>query len=202
MGRGCARDLDRVTGVASAIGRGEAGAPAKLSYDDAYIRGILERVKTIAAVGISANDMRPSYFAMLYLQTKGYRVIPINPRYAGKEILGERVLARLDDLEQPPDMVQIFRKSADAPPIVDDAIRIGAKVLWLQLGVRHDEAAARAAAAGLQVVQDRCPKIEYGRLFGEIGWAGVNRRVISSKKSHAVQLSRSKAGFGRKPRSP
>jgi predicted CoA-binding protein len=174
-------------------------AAERLSYDDAYIRGILERVKTIAAVGISANDMRPSYFAMLYLQTKGYRVIPINPRYAGQEILGERVLASLGDLPAPPDMVQVFRKSADAPPVVDDAIRIGAKVLWLQLGVRHDEAAAKATAAGLQVVQDRCPKIEYGRLFGEIGWAGVNRRVISSKKGRAVQLSRSKGGFGRKP---
>ena len=98
-------------------------------------------------------------------------------------------------------MVQIFRRSADVPPIVDAAIRSGAKVLWLQLGVRHDEAAARAAAAGLQVVQNRCPKIEYGRLFGEIGWAGVNRRVISSKKGQAVQLSRAKGGFGRRPAS-
>ncbi len=186
--------LDRVTRVAV----NPAGKP-KLAYDDAYIRGILGRVKTIAAVGMSADDMRPSYFAMLYLQTKGYRVIPINPRYAGKQILGETVLASLDDLTTPPDMVQIFRKSADAPPIVDDAIRIGAKVLWLQLGVRHDEAAAKAAAAGLQVIQDRCPKIEYGRLFGEIGWAGVNRRVISSKKGQAVQLSRPKGGFGRRP---
>jgi predicted CoA-binding protein len=175
-------------------------AAEKLSYADAYVREILKRVRTIAAVGMSANDMRPSYFAMLYLQSKGYRVIPINPRYAGKRILGETVLASLDDLESPPDMVQIFRKSADAPPVVEDAIRIGAKVLWLQLGVRHDEAAAKAAAAGLQVVQDRCPKIEYGRLFGEIGWAGVNRRVISSKKGQAVQLSRSRPGFGRKPR--
>jgi predicted CoA-binding protein len=175
-------------------------AADKLSYDDSYLRDILERVRTIAAVGISASEMRPSYFAMLYLQTKGYRVIPINPRYAGQEILGEKVLASLDELATPPDMVQVFRRSADAPPVVDDAIRIGAKVLWLQLGVRHDEAAARAAAAGLQVVQDRCPKIEYGRLFGEIGWAGVNRRVISSKKGKAVQLSRSKAAFGRRPR--
>ena len=173
----------------------------KLSYDDSYLRDILKRVRTIAAVGMSADDMRPSYFAMLYLQSKGYRVIPINPRYAGKQILGETVLASLDDLEQPPDMVQIFRRSADVPPVVDAAIRSGAKVLWLQLGVRHDEAAAKAAAAGLQVVQDRCPKIEYGRLFGEIGWAGVNRRVISSKKGQAFQLSRSKGGFGRRPAS-
>jgi predicted CoA-binding protein len=190
-----------VTDVASVSGPTES-APAKLGYDDAYIRGILERVRTIAAVGISANDMRPSYFAMLYLQSKGYRVIPINPRYAGKEILGERVLASLDELERPPDMVQVFRKSADAPPVIDDAIRIGAKVLWLQLGVRHDEAAAKAAAAGLLVVQDRCPKIEYGRLFGEIGWAGVNRRVISSKKSRAVQLSGGRASPFTRAREP
>ena len=172
---------------------------AKLAYEDAYIRGILKRVKTIAAVGMSANDMRPSYFAMLYLQSKGFRVIPINPRYAGQEILGETVLAFLDDLPEPPDMVQIFRRSKDAPPIVEDAIRIGAKVLWMQLGVRHDEAGARAEEAGLDVVMDRCPKIEYGRLFGEIGWAGVNRRVISSKRGQAVQLTRQRGAFGRKP---
>jgi predicted CoA-binding protein len=169
-----------------------------LRYDDAYIRDILKRVKTIAAVGISANDMRPSYFAMLYLQSKGYRVIPINPRYAGQQILGETVLATLDDLPAPPDMVQVFRRSADAPPVIADAIRVGAKVLWLQLGVRHDEAAATARAAGLDVVQDRCPKIEYGRLFGEIGWAGVNRRVISAKKGQAVQLSRQSSPFARR----
>jgi predicted CoA-binding protein len=145
--------------------------------------------------------MRPSYFAMLYLQSKGYRVIPINPRYAGQHILGETVLAALDDLPEPPDMVQVFRRSADAPPVIADAIRVGAKVLWLQLGVRHDAAAETAREAGLDVVQDRCPKIEYGRLFGEIGWAGVNRRVISSKKGQAMQLSRNKGGFGRRPAS-
>ncbi|HSA81102.1 MAG TPA: CoA-binding protein [Geminicoccaceae bacterium] len=169
-----------------------------LRYDDAYIRDILKRVKTIAAVGISANDMRPSYFAMLYLQRKGYRVIPINPRYAGQQILGETVRATLDELPEPPDMVQVFRKSADAPPVVEDAIRVGAKVLWLQLGVRHDAAAKKAREAGLEVVQDRCPKIEYGRLFGEIGWAGVNRRVISSKKGQAMQLSGQSTPFARR----
>ena len=193
-------DIKRSSSPKTAKGTAAAPAsPSKLAYDDAYIRGILKRVKTIAAVGMSANDMRPSYFAMLYLQNKGYRVIPINPRYAGEQILGETVLASLDDLPAPPDMVQIFRRSKDAPPIVDDAIRIGAKVLWLQLGVRHDEAARRAEAAGLQVVQDRCPKIEYGRLFGEIGWAGVNRRVISSKKGQAMQLKRPRGGLGRRP---
>ena len=174
-------------------------AAETLRYDDAFIRGILKRVKTIAAVGMSANDMRPSYFAMVYLQSKGYRVIPVNPRYAGGKILGETVVGALADLPAPPDMVQIFRRSADAPPVVDEAIRIGAKVVWLQLGVRHAAAAAKAEAAGLAVVQDRCPKIEYGRLFGEIGWAGVNRRVISAKKGQAVQLSRAQPAFGRRP---
>jgi predicted CoA-binding protein len=177
-------------------------AMSKIVYDDAYIRDVLKRVKTIAAVGMSANDMRPSYFAMLYLQTKGYRMIPITPRYAGKQILGETVLASLDDLLEPPDMVQIFRKSSEAPPIVEDAIRIGAKVLWMQLGVRHEEAAERARQAGLDVVMDRCPKIEYGRLFGEIGWAGVNRRVISSKKGQALQLTTRKGTLTRRARGP
>jgi predicted CoA-binding protein len=171
--------------------------PARES--DAAIRDILKRVRTIAAVGLSANDMRPSYFAALYLQQKGYRVIPVNPRYAGEHILGEVAVARLADLPEPPDMVQVFRKAEEAPQVVDEAIAAGAKVLWLQLGIRSEAAAAKARAAGLEVVQDRCPKIEYGRLFGEIGWAGVNRRVISSKKGQATQLSRPRAGFGRKP---
>jgi predicted CoA-binding protein len=148
---------------------------------------------------MSPNDLRPSYFAMVYLQSKGYRVIPVNPRYAGTQILGETVVGAHADLPEPPDMVQIFRRSADVPPVVDEAIRVGAKVLWLQLGVRHDDAAAKAAAAGLAVIQDRCPKIEHGRLFGEIGWAGVNRRVISAKKGQAVQLSRARTPFGRRP---
>ncbi|MGI9501036.1 MAG: CoA-binding protein [Geminicoccaceae bacterium] len=166
-----------------------------LHYDDKAIKRILRDVKTIAAVGLSANDMRPSYFAALYLKKKGYRVIPVNPRYAGEEILGEKVVAALDDLEAPPDMVQVFRRSEEAPAVVEDAIRVGAKVLWMQLGVRHDEAAKRAAAAGLAVIMDRCPKIEYGRLFGEIGWIGVNRRTISAKKGQAVQLKRPKGGL-------
>ncbi|MGI9419888.1 MAG: CoA-binding protein [Geminicoccaceae bacterium] len=166
-----------------------------LHYDDRYIRRILRQVKTIAAVGLSANDMRPSYFAALYLRNKGYRVIPVNPRYAGEEILGERVVATLDDLEAPPDMVQVFRRSEEAPGVVEDAIRVGAKVLWMQLGVRHDEAGRHAEAAGLDVVMDRCPKIEYGRLFGEIGWIGVNKRTISAKRGQAVQLKRPKGGL-------
>ena len=174
-------------------------APARLRYDDAYIKSILQRVKTIAAVGMSANDMRPSYFAMLYLQQKGYRMIPVNPRYAGQKILGETVVASLADLPAPPDMVQIFRKAEEAPAVVDQAIRAGAGVIWLQLGIQSDEAAEKARAAGLDVVMDRCPKIEYGRLFGEIGWAGVNRRVISAKKGQAVQLSHKKGGLARRP---
>jgi predicted CoA-binding protein len=174
-------------------------APARLHYDDAYIKGILERVRTIAAVGMSANDMRPSYFAMLYLQQKGYRVIPVNPRYAGQKILGETVVASLADLPAPPNMVQIFRKAEEAPAVVDQAIAAGAGVIWVQLGIRSDEAAEKAQAAGLDVVMDRCPKIEYGRLFGEIGWAGVNRRVISARKGQAVQLSHKKGGLSRRP---
>jgi predicted CoA-binding protein len=163
-----------------------------LVYDDTYIRRILEQVKRIAMVGASANDMRPSYFAMLYLQNKGYVIDPVNPRNAGETILGRTVYASLDDLPERPDMVDVFRRSEDVPPIADAAIRIGAKVLWLQLGVRHDAAAAKAEAAGLDVVQNRCPKIEHGRLFGEIGWLGVNRRVISGRKGEALQLKTKK----------
>jgi len=158
-----------------------------LGYDDADIRRILEEVRTIAMIGASANEMRPSYFAMLYLQRKGYRVHPVNPRYAGGTILGETVYADLADLPAPPDMVQIFRKSEDVPPIVEAAIEAGAKVIWMQLGVRHDEAAARAEAAGLKVVMNRCPKIEYGRLYGEIGWLGVDTRVLTAKRGHRIQ---------------
>jgi predicted CoA-binding protein len=166
-----------------------------LRYDNNAIRQILREVKSIAAVGLSGNDMRPSYFSALYLLNKGYQVVPVNPRYAGQEILGQKVYATLDDLDQTPDMVQVFRKSEEAPAVVDDAIRIGAKVVWMQLGVRHDEAARRAEAAGLRVVMDRCPKIEYGRLFGELGWMGVNRRTISARKGQALQLTRPIGGL-------
>jgi predicted CoA-binding protein len=167
--------------------------PAELRYNDADLRRILQEVKTIAMVGASMNEMRPSYFAMLYLQGKGFRVMPVNPRYAGQTLLGETVHPDLASLPLVPDMVDIFRRSEDAPPIVDEAIRIGAKVVWMQLGVRDDAAAAKAEAAGLKVVMNRCPKIEYGRLFGEIGWMGVNRGTISSKKGQAMQLSKFRA---------
>ncbi len=169
-----------------------------LRYEDMVIKKILTEVKTIASVGLSANPMRPSYFAALYLQKKDYKIIPINPHHSGETILGETVHASLGDLQAPPDMVQVFRRSEEAPTVVDEAIRIGAKVIWMQLGVRHDEAAGRAEAAGLQVVMDRCPKIEYGRLFGEIGWIGVNRRTISAKKGQALQLKRPKGGLTRR----
>lgn len=161
-------------------------------YADVVIERILKEVKTIAMVGASANEMRPSYFAMLYLQKKGYRVHPVNPRYVGKSILDEPVYGQLADLPEAPDMVDIFRAAKDVPPIVDEAIAVGAKVVWMQLGVWHEGAAAKAEAAGLSVVMDRCPKIEYGRLFGEIGWLGVNRGVLSGKRGQARQLKTTK----------
>ena len=154
------------------------------SYDNAYIAEILNTAKTIAVVGASANDVRPSFFVTKYLIDKGYTVFPINPGHAGKEILGRMTYARLADVPEPIDMVDIFRASAAVPAIVDEVLALDPlpKVIWMQLTVRHDEAAARAEAAGVKVVMNRCPKIEYGRLSGEIGWNGVNSRVISSKK--------------------
>ncbi|AMX92492.1 CoA-binding protein [Mesorhizobium sp. M7A.F.Ca.CA.001.09.2.1] len=154
------------------------------SYDNTYIAGILNSVKTIAMVGASANDVRPSYFVLKYLLAKGFSVFPINPGQAGKEILGRMTYARLADIPEPIDMVDIFRAPAAVPGIVDEALRLDPlpKVIWMQLGVRHDEAAARAEAAGIKVVMNRCPKIEYGKLSGEIGWTGVNSGVLSSKK--------------------
>lgn len=168
---------------------------APLAYDDASIRQILLSVKTIAMVGASMNEMRPSYFAMLYLQGKGFRVIPVNPRYAGEQLLGETVYPDLASIPLVPDMVSIFRKSDDAPAVVEEALAKGIGTIWMQLGVRDDAAAARAEAAGRTVVMDRCPKIEYGRLFGELGWLGVNRGTISAKKGQAVQLKKKKGGL-------
>ncbi|MFM8678708.1 MAG: CoA-binding protein [Alphaproteobacteria bacterium] len=152
------------------------------AYDDAYIRTILRDVRVIAMVGASPNWNRPSYFAMKYLQAKGYRVIPVNPVAAGQEILREKVHASLATIGDKVDMVDIFRNSEAAGPISDEAIAIGAKVVWMQLGVRNDEAAARAEAAGLRVVMNRCPKIEYGRLSGALSWGGINSGVISSRR--------------------
>ncbi|MER8960328.1 CoA-binding protein [Mesorhizobium sp. M0074] len=154
------------------------------AYDNAYIAGILNSVKTIAMVGASANDVRPSYFVLKYLLGKGFSVFPINPGQAGKAILGQMTYARLADVPGPVDMVDVFRASAAVPGIVDEVLRLDPlpKVIWMQLGIRHDEAAARAEAAGIKVVMNRCPKIEYGKLSGEIGWTGVNSGVLSSKK--------------------
>lgn len=154
------------------------------SYSNDYIAGILNSVKTIAIVGASANDVRPSFFVAKYLIDKGFSVFPVNPGHAGKEILGRMTYARLADIPEPIDMVDIFRASNAVPAIVDEALALAPlpKVIWTQLTVRHDDAAAKAEAAGIKVVMDRCPKIEYGRLSGEIGWNGVNSRVISSKK--------------------
>jgi predicted CoA-binding protein len=154
------------------------------TYPQDYISGILNSVKTIAMVGASANDVRPSFFVLKYLIAKGFTVYPVNPGQAGKEILGQHVYARLSDISHPIDMIDIFRAPDAVPAIVDEALRLDPlpKVIWMQLGVRNDEAAARAEAAGLQVVMNRCPKIEYGKLSGEIGWNGVNSGVLSSKK--------------------
>lgn len=152
------------------------------SYPDAYIRDILVTHRVIAMVGASPKESRPSYFAMKYLLAKRFEVIPVNPGQAGKTILDQRVFGTLGDIDRPVGIVDIFRSSDAVLPIVEEAIRIGAKVVWMQLGVRNDAAAKLAEDAGLKVVMNRCPKIEYGRLSGEIGWAGVNSRMLSSKR--------------------
>jgi predicted CoA-binding protein len=155
-------------------------------YDDTYIAAILREVRTIAMVGASAVGNRPSYFVLKYLLAKGYRVLPVNPTLAGQEILGQRVHASLAELPAPVDMVDIFRNSAAALEVTREAIaekdRLGLRVIWMQLSVRNEEAAALAEAAGLKVVMNRCPKIEYGRLSGEIGWAGVNAGLITARR--------------------
>jgi O-acetylhomoserine (thiol)-lyase len=152
-----------------------------IPYSDAQLRAILQRVKTIAMVGASSNWNRPSYFVMKYLQGKGYRVIPVNPGTAGQSLLGEKVYASLRDIPEPVDMVDVFRAAREAPGIVEDAIAIGAKVVWMQLGIRNDEAAAAAEKAGIEVVMNRCPKIEFGRLGGELSWSGVNSGIIRNR---------------------
>jgi predicted CoA-binding protein len=153
-------------------------------YADSYIREILKSVKTVALVGASHKPERPSWIVLKYLKERGYEVFPVNPGLAGQEILGCKVYARLGDLPVPVDMVEIFRNSKVAGPITDEALALSPppKVIWMQLSVRNDEAAAKAEAAGLKVVMNRCPKIEYGRLSGEIGWQGINSRILSAKK--------------------
>ncbi|HEX2353496.1 MAG: CoA-binding protein [Hyphomicrobiales bacterium] len=154
------------------------------AYDDSYIRGILNTVKTIAMVGVSANTSRPSYFAFKYLLERGYQMIPVNPALGGQELLGRKVYGRLSDIPEPVDMVDIFRAPRYAVAIVEEALALSPRpqVIWMQLGIRNDEAAKLAEASGLKVVMNRCPKIEYGRLSSEIAWMGVNTRTLTARK--------------------
>src|SRR5580765_3677742 len=152
---------------------------ASMDDDSDKIRRLLRQYRTLAVVGLSAQWHRPSFFAAKYMQEHGYRVIPVNPTY--DSILGEKCYKSVRDIPEPVDVVDCFRKSSEIPAIAEDAIAIGAKVLWMQLGVHNAEARARAEAAGLEVVEDRCVKIEHGRFFGGLGWAGVNTKVISAK---------------------
>jgi uncharacterized protein len=172
-------------------------------YDDSYIRGILNTVKTIAMVGASEKENRPSYFAFKYLLERGYKMIPVNPGHAGEDMLGQRIFARLADIPEPVDMIDIFRGAQYALAIVQEALALKTRpqVIWMQLGVRNDEAAALAEANGMKVVMNRCPKIEYGRLSSEIAWMGVNTRTLSSKKAtmggiQRMTLNRSSAQGG------
>ena len=152
------------------------------NYPDSYIRDILRSVRNIAMVGASVNWKRPSNFVMKYLIQKGYRVIPVNKNSSGDQIYGQTVYPDLSAVKETVDMVDMFRPSEEAPGLVEDAIRIGAKVFWMQLELRNDKAAKIAEDAGLKVVMNRCPKIEYARLFGELGWNGFNTGVISVKR--------------------
>ncbi len=165
---------------------GELADSAELAYSDSQLRAILQSVQTIAMVGISPRWNRPSFFAMKYLQTKGYRVIPVNPGAAGQTLLGETCYAALAEVPGRIDMVDVFRDAEAAGAVVDEAIALkhdkGIQVVWMQLGIRND------AAAGLTVIMDRCPKIEYGRLHAELSWGGFNSRVISSKRRRAQIL--------------
>ena len=173
------------------------------AYSDGYIRGILNTVKTIAMVGASEKDNRPSYFAFKYLLERGYRMIPVNPGHAGETMLGQKIYARLGDIPEPIDMVDIFRASKHALAIVQETLLLKPRpqVIWMQLGVRNDEAAALAEANGMKVVMNRCPKIEYGRLSSEIAWIGVNTRTLSAKRPpmgglQRMSLNRSSAAGG------
>jgi len=172
------------------------------TYDDSYIREILNSVKTIAMVGASPVNVRPSYFAFKYLAQRGYDMIPVNPGQVGKSLMGKPFVASLNDIDRPVDMVDIFRNADFALPLVQQALTMNPppKVIWMQLGVRNDEACALAEAAGLKVVMNRCPKIEYGRLSSEISWMGVNSRTLSSKRApiptQGMRLSLNRVSFG------
>jgi len=152
-------------------------------YDDAYLRGILSRTKRIAVVGVSANLVRPSYYVARYLSLKGYEIFPVNPGHAGSELFGRLVHASLNDIKAEIDMVDIFRRSEHVPDIVDAALGAfpSLKTVWMQIGVEHRAAAEQARARGMDVIMNRCPKIEYQRLHGELRMGGFNTGVISSK---------------------
>jgi len=167
----------------AAHGRGPFVRPV-MRDDIESLRRILKENRVIAIVGLSADWYRPSYFAAKYLQEHGYRIIPVNPKYP--EILGERCYRSLRDIPEKVDVVDVFRKTADVMPIAEDAIAIGAKVLWQQIGVKNAAAAEKAEGAGLEAVMDRCMKIEHGRLFGGLNWVGVNTRVISAKRPRSL----------------
>ncbi|QND70881.1 CoA-binding protein [Tardiphaga robiniae] len=172
------------------------------SYNDAYIREILNTVKTVAMVGASPQNVRPSYFVFKYLAERGYDMIPINPGQVGKSLLGKPFVASLQEIGRPVDMIDIFRSAEHVMPIVDIILTLDPlpKVVWMQLGVRHDEAAAKLEAAGIKVVMNRCPKIEYGRLSSEIQWMGVNSRTLSSKRApiptQGMRLSLNRSSLG------
>jgi hypothetical protein len=159
------------------------------SYTDGYIRSVLRDVKMIAMVGASANTVRPSYFVLKYLRERGYDVIPVNPGQAGKPILGTTFVADIADITQPIDMVDVFRASDQVMAVVDAVLKLKPlpKYLWMQLGIRNDAAAVKLEAAGIKVVMNRCPKIEYGRLSSEIAWMGVNSRTLSAKRAPMPQ---------------
>src|SRR5882757_5536564 len=171
-------------------------------YDDNYIRGILNGVKSIAMVGASPVNVRPSYFAFKYLAQRGYDMIPVNPGHVGKSLLAKSFVASLTDIDRPVDMIDIFRNSSHIMPVVEEALKMSPlpKVIWMQLGARDDAAATKAEAAGLQVVMNRCPKIEYGRLSSEISWMGVNSRTLSAKRApiptQGMRLSLDRTSLG------
>ena len=171
------------------------------AYPDSYIRGILNTVKTIAMVGFSPKENRPSYFAFKYLLERGYRVIPVNPGQAGKEALSQKIYPKLTDIPEPVDMIDVFRGSDAVPGILDDALKMNPRprVLWMQLTVRNDEAAKRAEDAGMKVVMDRCPKIEYGRLSSEISWFGINSRTLSSRRAKGLGTGVQRMALDRGP---
>lgn len=170
------------------------------SYRDDTIRGILKSVRTIAIVGATNNPSRPSYIVFKYLKERGYDVVPVNPRLAGHGVVGVPAVARLSEIGRPVDMVEIFRNIAEAGGVADEALALDPlpKVIWMQLSVRDDAAAARAEARGVKVIMNRCPKIEYGRLSGEIGWSGINSRILSSKRPALAGRSFQKLSLDRK----